>query len=119
MNQSEQIELARAYVALSNAHRVELISTLFADSIRYDSFNVGSFEGKDAVAEMMTKFYSRYPDVRWDIVDYQTIEKGLVGFEFIMTGTEASNGRNIEVVGLEQITFTEDGLISGITVKAQ
>ena len=117
MNHSEQIELSKAYVALSNAHRVELILPMFAESIHYDSSNVGSFKGKDAIEEMMTEFFTGFPDVRWDIVDYQMIEKGLVGFEFIMTATDIANGQTIERVGLEQIEFTDEGLISCITVK--
>jgi len=119
MNHSEQLELTKAYVALSNAHRVELILPMFADSIHYDSSNVGSFKGRNAIGEMMTEFFARFPDVRWDIVDYQIIKKGLVGFEFIMTATESANGQTIERVGLEQIEFTDEGLISCITVKQQ
>ena len=41
MNDLERIDLAKAYVALSNAHRSELIVPMFAHGGMYRSSNVG------------------------------------------------------------------------------
>ena len=53
MTETETIELARAYVALSNSHRPELIAPLFSDDAIYSSSAVGEFHGPLAIGEMM------------------------------------------------------------------
>ena len=117
MNESEKIELAKAYVALSNAHRLEFILHMFADKAVYRSSYVGEFKGRNAIGEMMADFFSRFPDVRWSVQEYRYTGKGIVGFEFVMTATEASTGNQIERQGLEEIEFTDEGLISRLNVK--
>lgn len=116
MSNAEQIELVKAYVALSNAHRVELISPMLAEAAVYDSDNVGRHAGREAIVLMMRDFFDRYDDARWDIVDYQSIERDKVSFEFIMTATEVDSGRHIERVGIETIEFDEGGFICLISV---
>ncbi|MDH3316127.1 MAG: nuclear transport factor 2 family protein [Gammaproteobacteria bacterium] len=117
MNETEQIELAKAYVALSNAHRLELILQMFADKATYQSPHVGEFKGRDAIGEMMADFFSRFPDVRWNAREYQCTEKGVVVFKFEMVATEALTGKNIERGGVERIEFTDGGSISYLEVK--
>lgn len=119
MGNAEQIELAKAYVALSNAHRIELISPMLAASAVYESDNVGRHAGRDAILAMMRDFFDRYDGARWDIVDYQCIERDKVSFEFIMTATEVESAQHIERVGIETIEFDERGFISGIGVASQ
>jgi hypothetical protein len=43
MTEIEATELAHAYVALSNAHRVDLIGPMFADDAVYYSSAVGGY----------------------------------------------------------------------------
>ena len=45
MTDQELIELARAYVALSNAHHLELILAMFEEESIYTSSAVGQFKG--------------------------------------------------------------------------
>ena len=49
MNDLERMDLAKAYVALSNAHRSELIVPMFAHGGMYRSSNVGEFNGGKAI----------------------------------------------------------------------
>jgi hypothetical protein len=116
MSPAEQIALARAYVALSNAHRVDLILPMFADAVTYHSVNVGRFEGGDAIGSMMADFFARLPDVAWDVREYRCVGDGTVDFDFRMTATDADTGDSIERTGLETIAFTSEGYISRIEV---
>ena len=119
MNESEQIELAKAYVALSNAHRLEFILPMFADKAVYHSSYVGEFKGRSAIGEMMADFFSRFPDVHWNVLEYRCSREKVVGFEFVMTATESRTGDRLERQGLEEIEFTDEGLISRLEVKTQ
>ena len=65
MTEIESIELARAYVALSNAHRVDLILPLFHAEAVYLSSAIGEFIGAQAIGTMMRGFFNSYPDVYW------------------------------------------------------
>lgn len=116
-NAIEHIELTRAYVALSNAHRLEFIRAMFDERAVYHSAHVGEFAGRDAIAEMMNGFFSRFPDVHWDAVNYRSVESGCVTFEFSMTATEKATGKSIERTGVETVAFNENGLIRRLEVR--
>ena len=118
MNESEEIEFVKAYVALSNAHRLTLILPMFAEEAVYRSSYVGEFDGRGAIGDMMGDFFSRFPDVCWKVPEYRPAGKRAVDFEFVMTATETLTGNNIERNGLERIEFTEDGLISLLEVTS-
>jgi hypothetical protein len=109
MNESEQIELAKAYVALSNAHCVEFILPLFTKSTHYHSTYVGELEGKDVIGAMMADYFLRFPDVYWNVPEYRYIKNGIVNFEFALTATEAQTGDRVERIGFEQIEFSYIG----------
>ena len=117
LSQIEQVELAKAYVALSNAHSLAFILPMFSDTAKYQSTNVGQFAGRKAIGEMMAAFFSRFPDVHWQVPNYRYAEKNRVDFEFIMTASEAHSGDRVERRGLEQIEFSEEGYISRISVN--
>ena len=119
MNPAEQIALARAYVALSNAHRVDLILATLADTVTYLSANVGRFEGGDAIGAMMAGFFARFPDVGWVVGEYRHAGDGTVEFDFVMKATDAESGESIERKGLETIAFSDDGFISRIDVASR
>ena len=113
----EQIELAKAYVALSNAHALDFILLMFSDSANYRSSSVGEFTGRKAIGEMMGGFFKRFPNVHWQVASYQRTKENLVEFEFIMTASDAQSGDKIERCGLEQIKFSDDGFISRVSVN--
>lgn len=119
MKESENIDMAKAYVALSNAHRIELIVPMFVDNATYQSSSVGKFEGRGAIREMMENFFARFPDVRWAVPEYRCIGERAVEFEFIMTSTELSTGDSIESKGVERIEFTDSGHISRVEVERE
>jgi len=116
VNPAEQIALARAYVALSNAHRVDFILPMFTDAVTYLSTNVGRFEGGDAISGMMTGFFARFPDVAWDVREFRYVGDGMVEFDFVMTATDGETGEPVEREGLETIAFTDEGFVSRIEV---
>jgi ketosteroid isomerase-like protein len=117
MNATERIELAKAYVALSNAHRLALILSMFADQATYHSPHVGEFKGKAAIGEMMAEFFSRFPDVHWNTFEYACTENEAVAFEFQMAATEALTGKKIERDGIERIEFSDEGHILRVEVR--
>lgn len=65
---------------------------------------------------MMRGFFARYPDVYWETQNYQCDTNQSVMFDFTMTATQAETGEKIQRQGVEQITFTETGLISRLEV---
>ncbi len=119
MNETEKVELAKAYVALSNAHRLSLILPMFAGDATYLSSSLGKYSGRTAIGEMMGGFFSRFPDVHWSVEAYRYTEKGAVEFGFVMTATEAENGNRIERKGLEKMVIGDHGQISYLEVQVQ
>lgn len=117
MKPLEQIELAKTYVALSNAHSLDFILPIFSESANYQSSSVGQFTGRKAIGEMMGEFFKRFPNVRWQVASYRLATENLVEFDFIMTANEAESEDRIERRGLEQIEFNDDGLIVKISVN--
>ena len=118
-NRSEYLELARAYVALSNAHQLDLVFTMFAESAQYQSSTVGEFHGKAAIEVMMVSFFTKFNDVFWLVSDYRYADNDLVEFDFFMTATDAESKKIIERQGLETIQFNTEGQISAIQVLIQ
>ncbi|WP_211825107.1 nuclear transport factor 2 family protein [Kistimonas asteriae] len=116
MTETELIEMARAYVALSNAHQLELVLSLFAEDATYYSAYVGSFEGKAAIASMMEAFFNRYQDIYWQVEAYQYTEEGTIIFDFIRHATDSETGEFVEVAGREVVIFSDKSLISRVEV---
>ena len=117
MTETEAIELARAYVALSNAHRVDLIAPMFTTEAVYRSSAVGEYQGVEAIATMMQSFFERFADVHWQCENYQC-SRNRVSFAFSLQATETQSGDSIERSGHESIEFDTKGLISMIEVNA-
>ena len=118
-NRSEYIELAKAYVALSNAHQLDLVFTMFTETAQYQSSTVGEFHGKSAIEAMMASFFLQFNDVYWLVADYRYIDNRRVEFDFVMTATDAEKAVNIERRGVETIEFNADGQIIAIQVLIQ
>lgn len=116
MTDSELIELARAYVALSNAHRIDLIMPMFAAGAQYSSKRVGDHRGRATIGDMMHGFFSRHPDVYWTADNFSCSEHR-VSFDFIVTASATENDEAIERRGFEQVEFTADGSIKKISVE--
>jgi len=116
MTAVESIELAKAYVALSNAHRVELILPMFAAEAVYTSTAVGEFSGPIAIGDMMQGFFVRYPDVFWLAENYR-FDNGKVTFDFGMQASAADSGEQLQRQGVERIEFDRRGLIRKLEVN--
>lgn len=117
MDSNSYIDLAKSYVELSNKHNLKDITPMFAVNATYHSSYFGTFSGVGAIDKMMTGFFTRFPDVYWDVVEYQLTDDKTVAFAFVMTGTDAATAEPVKRNGLEQISFTSDGLISHIEVQ--
>lgn len=117
MTDSELIELARAYVALSNTHRVDLILSMFAAGAMYSSNTVGEHRGRAAIGDMMHGFFADYPDVYWHADSFQCGDHR-VSFRFELRASAAADGTVIERSGDEHIEFTAEGSIKKIDVLA-
>jgi hypothetical protein len=116
MTELESIELAKAYVALSNAHRVELILPMFAAEAVYTSSAVGEFIGPSAIGDMMQGFFARYPDVFWLAENFR-FDNGRVSFDFGLLATAADSGAQLQRQGVERIEFDGQGLIRKLEVQ--
>jgi hypothetical protein len=118
VTETESIELARAYVALSNSHRLELIVPLFAEDACYSSSAVGEFQGPAAIGNMMRGFFRRYPDVFWLCENFR-YDDNRVSFEFNLQAIDAESGAYLQRSGIERITYDARGLIKKLEVKAE
>ena len=118
MTDTELIEMARAYVALANAHRVDLILSLFAAGASYSSNALGNFRGRAAIGDAMHGFFAKYPDVSWQADDFRC-SQNRVSFKFEMHASAAADGVPLERRGLEHIDFTAEGSIKKIEVDAR
>lgn len=116
LTEYQKVELAKAYVALSNAHKLQFVLPMFAPEASYQSANVGLFHGRKAIGEMMNSFFSQYPDVYWEVKDYRYMSNGSVRFDFVMLATETQTGDKIKRMGTEEIEFTDEGLINRLVV---
>lgn len=117
MTKTELIELARAYVALSNAHRLEFILPMFNENAIYSSAYVGEFKGRDSIAKMMADFFEGFPDVNWQVEAFQNLDDDSVGFEFVMTATNRQTNEAIRRNAYEQIKIDEQGFIEYLEVR--
>ncbi len=117
MKDTELIELAKAYVALSNSHRIDLIMSMFATGTRYTTATGGVFRGRAAIGDMTHSFFKRYPDAHLHATNYNCTDHR-VSFDFTMTANDASSGDRLERSGHEQFEFTADGSIKTITVES-
>lgn len=116
LGDAERLQLARAYVALSCAHRVQFILPMLDEAAVYSSANVGEFTGREAIGAMMTDFFSRYPDVYWQVEEYRQVQGNTIEFEFEMIASAGQGGTGIRRRGREHIEFTPQGLITRIDV---
>lgn len=114
MTATELIELAKGYVALSNAHRIDLVLSMFAAGARYTSSAVGDYRGRAAIGDMMHVFFSDHPDVYWEAGNFRCADHR-VDFDFTMTAGNGDDG--IRRDGVEHLDFTADGSIKRVTVE--
>lgn len=112
----EKVELAKAYVALSNAHQLSLINQMFAKQANYNSTGIGLYEGQEAIANMMSSFFYQYPDVHWKAHNFRSDSHGNVLFDFEMKATHVDTRKTNYRDGIELIQFTQTGLISRLEV---
>jgi len=117
MTEIEAIELARAYVALSNAHRVDLIEPMFAEDAVYYSSAVGEYRGAESISEMMQAFFARYPDAFWLTEDYQ-YASNRVSFSFSLQAIDTQSGNPLQRMGIEHIEFDARTRIKKLEVQA-
>lgn len=116
MTDTELIELAKAYVALSNSHRVDLIMPMFAAGARYTSSAVGEYRGRAAIGDMMHSFFGKYPNAHWQPANFRC-DDHRVSFDFTLAATDATNGDSLARSGVERVEFTADGSIKKLSVK--
>ena len=115
LEQPAHCSLARAYVAHSNAHDLEAIGGLLGDQARYESAYAGALSGREAILEMMRRFFAELPDVHWEAAGYEEVSPGRVAFDFQMHAT-ARDGAAVAREGREVIEFAEGGRIMLIRV---
>lgn len=111
------IERARAYVEASNAHDLDIVQAMFAETAEYHSDRVGSYQGIPAIRAMMDNFFRGFPDVHWRAEDYRLDGSDGVTFDFVMTATNAATGEAFERRGVERIYFDAAGAVRRIEVE--
>ena len=111
-------DLARRYVELSNAARLGDALAMFRDDARYESSQVGAFEGRAAIEQMMRAFFDRYERPVWSVDAYTLVDDDTVEFVFTMTA-RAADGVAIERHGVERIAFDDEDRISRVWVDVR
>ncbi len=117
MDRRQAADLARLYVKRSNRHVLDEVFSLFDPAATYRSSQFGLFEGLDQIRDMMTGFFTTFPDVHWTVNDYRADSDDTVSFEFTMRASHAETGQPVERRGLETITLTKEGLIRHVEVE--
>ena len=117
MDRQQAADLAKRYVERSNSHELDDVFPLFDPEATYRSSQFGLFEGLDQIREMMTGFFTTFPDVHWTVDAYGQKTDDTASFEFTMRATHAETGQSVERWGRETIRFTEEGLIRHIEVE--
>ena len=112
MTDNELTELAKAYIALSNSHRVDLILPMFSAGAIYNSTVAGEYRGRAAIGDVMHGFFAKHPDVHWLAKNFRC-EDHRVSFDFTLS---ADNGQ-LRRHGAEYLDFTADGSIKKVTVE--
>lgn len=113
MTDIELTELAKAYIALSNSHRVDLILPMFAAGAVYHSSEVGEYRGRAAIGDVTHGYFDKHPDVHLQAKNF-SCDDHRVSFEFTLTADDGQLRRH----GIEHLDFTADGSIKKITVEA-
>ena len=83
---------------------------MFAADATYRSSQVGAFEGRAAIEEMMRGFFRRYADAFWEVAAYRALGDDGAEFDFKMTAGP------IERRGRERVWFTSAGLIRHVEI---
>ena len=117
MDRRKVADLARLYVERSNRHELDDVFPMFDANATYWSSQFGLFDGLDQIREMMTGFFTTFPDVHWTVEDYRADSDDTASFEFTMRATNAETGQAVERQGLETIAFTDEGLIRHVEVE--
>jgi hypothetical protein len=117
---SNHVLAAKNYVEMSNKHLVDECIKLMHFDAEYESSAVGGYKGVNSIREMMTSYFSKFPNVHWDVKEY--VHSGnCVSFEFLRTGCTNAEGKPVTAYGKEDIHFLdgEKGsvLISKIRVE--
>lgn len=58
---------------------------MFEPAATYHSSNVGDFENRASILEMMSGFFTRFPDVSWKVLEYDCAGESSVAFNFVLT----------------------------------
>ena len=116
MTPERAISLAALYVDRANAHELDRIFPMFAADATYYSIYTGECAGRRNIAGMMKGFFARFPDVQWEVAEYQATTERIVEFTFRRRATDTESGRKIDADGRERIIFSHDGLILRIEV---
>jgi len=117
MDRQQAADLAKLYVERSNSHELGDVFPMFDPNATYRSSQFGLFEGLAQIREMMTGFFTTFPDVQWTVDDYRADSDDSASFEFTMRASNAETGQSVERRGLETITFTDEGRIRHVEVE--
>ncbi len=117
MDRRKAIDLARTYVERSNRHLLNEVFPMFDPDATYRSSQFGLFKGLDQIREMMTGFFTTFPDVHWTVDAYRAESDDTASFAFTMRASNADTGQSVQRRGLETITFTDEGRIRHIDVE--
>mmetsp|Transcript_19786 Transcript_19786/g.50610 ORF Transcript_19786/g.50610 Transcript_19786/m.50610 type:complete len:115 (-) Transcript_19786:710-1054(-) len=107
--QQTLVTLAKEYIRRTNSDLPGCFK-LFADNIVAFG-NVG----KESVTAGISKHHSRFSNIFYTASQYEYNEEGFVEFHFVRHWKE--NGEEMELDGIETLSFDEHNLIKEITVR--
>lgn len=94
-----------------NVDRLDALAALLADDVRFkDPFS--DVTGRDKVVAIFRHMYEAMEDPAFEVLD-RTAGTQVCYLKWRMTGrVKAARGRAIEIVGLSEVAFDADGLVS-------
>ena len=111
------IQKAEEYIRLSNQGELQVIFAMFEESAIYVSSQVGKFEGKQEISNMMRSFFHQYESAVWEVPQYKFSPPNLVSFDFVMRAFDSDSQCEVRREGTEKIAFSSRGLIQSIRVR--
>ena len=110
------VKALEAYHAALDAHDVDRVEALMAESATYESVAVGKVEGRTAIAAAMRKYFAAHADHHaWDDSVEQVSEQAARAV-WQLTATNSASGEKYHRRGEEVVTFDAAGKVLRVQV---
>jgi SnoaL-like domain len=104
------------YHAALDAHDVDLVESLMAETATYESAGIGLVDGRDAIISAMRKYYAAHTDHHaWDD-SVEQVGPRIARAQWQLTATNDATGEKYHRRGTEEVTFDEEDKVLRVFV---